>query len=245
MRGLIAGLTFVALLVVPAATAGGWTASVPFTNVVASTPFKGGGYAGYAPGATAPTPGSCRLGDYNANLSESWIAVQPGTENLVGTSKVFFEKFSTFYNFHLGSHTIVNGDAGRLEHRPGLRVRHDGHPGDAAELDEQHRPERRLRLPGPGVPDDASVQRLLGESAPQLEHRHRLQRRPRPELGEGQRWQAARACAQLVEPRVRLRRGQAVDRGQPLPDDEVRGSRLLGLVDLQRVLDEDQAGRLA
>jgi hypothetical protein len=109
MRGLIAGIAFAALLAVPAAGAGGWSTSVPFTNVVASTPFKGGGYAGYAPGATAPTPGSCRLGDYNANLSESWIAVQPGTENLVGTTKVFFEKFSTFYNFHLGSHTILNG----------------------------------------------------------------------------------------------------------------------------------------
>ena len=70
---------------------------------------QAGGYAGYDPGATAPNPGSCRLGDYNANLSESWISVQPGTENLVGTSKVFFEKFSTFYNFHLGSITFVNG----------------------------------------------------------------------------------------------------------------------------------------
>jgi hypothetical protein len=109
MRGLTAGLALLALLAVPAATAGGWSTSVPFSNVVASRPFKAGGYAGYAPGATAPSPGTCRLGDYNANLSESWIAVQPGTENLVGTSKVFFEKFSTFYNFHLGSHTIVNG----------------------------------------------------------------------------------------------------------------------------------------
>src|SRR5687768_2156038 len=94
----------VVLLASPAgSSAAGWSSGVPFTNAVASKPFKGGGYAGYAPGATAPTPGSCRLGDYNANLSESWIAVQPGTENLVGTSKVFFEKFSTFYNFHLGS----------------------------------------------------------------------------------------------------------------------------------------------
>ena len=72
-------------------------------------PTQGGGYPIPA-GSDAPVPGTCRLGDYNANLSESWIAVQPGTENLVGTSKVFFEKFSTFYNFHLGSHTIVNGE---------------------------------------------------------------------------------------------------------------------------------------
>ena len=86
-----------------------WSSAVPVTNTIANEPFKAGGYAGYDPGATAPNPGSCRLGDYNANLSESWLAVQPGTENLIGTSKVFFEKYSTYYNFHLGSHAIVNG----------------------------------------------------------------------------------------------------------------------------------------
>ena len=44
-----------------------------------------------------------------ARPAESWIAVQPGTENLVGTAKVFFETYSTFYDFHLGSFTIRNG----------------------------------------------------------------------------------------------------------------------------------------
>ena len=106
---LYAGLALLALAAAPGVPAVGWGSSVPYTNVVASKPFNGGGYAGYAPGATAPTPGSCRLGDYNANLSESWISVQPGTENLVGTSKVFFEKFSTFYNFHLGSISFQKG----------------------------------------------------------------------------------------------------------------------------------------
>ncbi len=91
------------------AQAGGWSSQVTVTNTVANTPFRGGGYAGYDPGATAPNPGSCRLGDYSANLSESWLAVKPGTETLVGTSKVFFEKYSTYYNFHLGAHTIING----------------------------------------------------------------------------------------------------------------------------------------
>ena len=84
------------------ALAAPWTASVTFTNQVASTPFRAGGYP-VPPGQTAPDPGTCRLGDYNANRSESWIAVKPGTEDLVGTSKVFFEQFSTFYDFHLGS----------------------------------------------------------------------------------------------------------------------------------------------
>jgi hypothetical protein len=104
--------TCLAAAVLPATRAAaqpdGWGSSVPFTNTVASQPFRAGGYP-VPEGATAPTPGTCRLGDYNANLSESWIAVQPGTENLIGTSKVFFEKYSTFYDFHLGSHRIVNG----------------------------------------------------------------------------------------------------------------------------------------
>jgi hypothetical protein len=109
MKRAIVTVIGLALAVAAPAAAGTWTSSVPFTNVIGNTPFQGGGYAGYDPGATAPNPGSCRLGNYNANLSESWIAVQPGTENLVGTSKVFFEKFSTFYNFHLGSHLFLNG----------------------------------------------------------------------------------------------------------------------------------------
>jgi hypothetical protein len=86
----------------------GWQSAVPVLNQVASSPFTGGGYP-VADGATAPVPGSCRLGLYNANRSESWLAVMPGTENLVGTSKAFFEKYSTFYDFHLGSYAIPNG----------------------------------------------------------------------------------------------------------------------------------------
>jgi hypothetical protein len=109
MKRVMAVVVALGAVAVPtSAAAGGWSSSVPFTNAVASSPFKGGGYP-VPPGSTAPLPGTCRLGDYNANLSESWLAVQPGTENLVGTSKVFFEKFSTFYMFHLGSHTIRNG----------------------------------------------------------------------------------------------------------------------------------------
>jgi hypothetical protein len=105
---------FIACLVVaafPVASidaASGWQAAVPVANQVASSPFVGGGYP-VPDGATAPVPGTCRPGMYNANRSESWVAVQPGTENLVGTSKAFFEKYSTFYDFHLGSYTIPNG----------------------------------------------------------------------------------------------------------------------------------------
>jgi hypothetical protein len=106
MRGLI--VVLLALAACASASAGGWSSSVPFTNQIASSPVQGGGYP-VPDGATAPTPGTCRLGNYNANRSESWIAVQPGTENLVGGSKFFFERWSTFYDFHLGSYSIPNG----------------------------------------------------------------------------------------------------------------------------------------
>jgi hypothetical protein len=106
MRGLI--VVLLALAACASASAGGWSSSVPFTNQIASSPVQGGGYP-VPDGATAPTPGTCRLGNYNANRSESWIAVQPGTENLVGASKFFFERWSTFYDFHLGSYSIPNG----------------------------------------------------------------------------------------------------------------------------------------
>ncbi len=71
-------------------------------------PVQGGGYP-VPPGSTKPLPGTCGPGPYNSNHSESWIAVDPGTETLVGNSKFFFSKYSTFYDFHLGSYTIENG----------------------------------------------------------------------------------------------------------------------------------------
>ncbi len=95
-----------ALAVVSSASAGSWTSNVPFTNVVASSPAPGWGY----PAADGkPVPGTCTSGPFNSNRSESWIAVDPGSENAVGVSKFFFDKYSTFYNFHLGAYTIENG----------------------------------------------------------------------------------------------------------------------------------------
>jgi hypothetical protein len=91
-----------------AAQAGTWTQTVPFTNQVASSPTAGGGYP-VPPGQTVPDAGTCRPGPFNANYSESWIAVDPGTENLVGSSKFFFDKYSTFYMFYNGSYRILNG----------------------------------------------------------------------------------------------------------------------------------------
>src|SRR3954469_6403578 len=89
------------------ASAATWDTPVA-TNVVADAPISGGGYP-VAPGSTRPDPGTCRPGLYNSNRSESWIAVMPGTEALVGTSKLFFENLSTFYDFHLGAFAIRNG----------------------------------------------------------------------------------------------------------------------------------------
>src|SRR5437868_14436671 len=70
-----------------------WASSVPFTNQVASSPTTGGGYP-VPPGQTFPNPGTCRAGLLDSNHSESWIAVKPGTEDLVGNSKFFFDKYS-------------------------------------------------------------------------------------------------------------------------------------------------------
>src|SRR6266511_2976102 len=119
MRKLVVALVAAgALSWAAAASAAGWQASVPFTNQVASSPTKGGGYPVPA-GRTAPLPGTCRSGLYNSNRSESWVAVEPGTENLVGVSKFFFEKFSTFYDFHLGSYAMPSGTPGQNTQIPG------------------------------------------------------------------------------------------------------------------------------
>ncbi|HEY3090873.1 MAG TPA: sialidase family protein [Jatrophihabitantaceae bacterium] len=91
-----------------AAPAGAWQSSVPFANVVASSPTAGAGYP-VPPGSRVPLAGTCRGGPFNANHSESWLAVKPGTEDLVGTSKFFFDKYSTFYMFYVGAYQILNG----------------------------------------------------------------------------------------------------------------------------------------
>jgi hypothetical protein len=95
-----------------------WQGSTSFTNVVASQPTRGGGYP-VPPGSRVPLAGTCRPGPYNANHSESWLAVDPGSENLVGTSKIFFDKYSTFYMFHLGAMTMPGGTPSTTTHVQG------------------------------------------------------------------------------------------------------------------------------
>ncbi len=105
------GAAALVLGVMPVASGVGgapWSGSAPFTNVVASSPTTGGGYP-VPSGSRVPLAGTCRPGPFNANHSESWIAVKPGTEDLVGSSKFFFDKYSTFYMFYLGAYQILNG----------------------------------------------------------------------------------------------------------------------------------------
>ena len=82
-----------------------WSSVVTFTNVIASSPVTGGGY----PAQPQYVPGTCGPQPLNSNRSESWIAVKPGTEDLIGNSKFFISKWSTYYDFHLGTYTILNG----------------------------------------------------------------------------------------------------------------------------------------
>jgi hypothetical protein len=104
----VALVALVALVAASAATADPWSSSVTFTNTVVSKPISGGGYP-VPPGATRPDPGTCGPQSLNSNHSESWLAVKPGGEDIIGNSKFFIGKWSTFYDFHLGTYTIVGG----------------------------------------------------------------------------------------------------------------------------------------
>jgi hypothetical protein len=104
----VASLVLGAAPFASASSGGTWSASVPFTNVVASSPTAGGGYPVPAR-SRVPLAGTCGPGPFNANHSESWLAVKPGTEDIVGTSKFFFDKYSTFYMFYNGAYQILGG----------------------------------------------------------------------------------------------------------------------------------------
>jgi hypothetical protein len=107
MRLALVAAVLVTLSFSLTAAAADWASPVG-SNVVADSVIVGGGYPVQA-GSTRPDPGTCRRGLYNSNRSESWLAVKPGTETLVAVSKIFFETYSTFYDFHLGAYAITNG----------------------------------------------------------------------------------------------------------------------------------------
>jgi hypothetical protein len=104
VRRLILALAVLGALVSATSASAAW--DYVGTNAVASSPVTGGGFADTPSGV--PDTSTCVTGTYT-NRSESWIANDPGTENLVGTSKFFFDIYSTFYNFYLGSYTILGG----------------------------------------------------------------------------------------------------------------------------------------
>ena len=88
-------------------------------NVVVSSPLNGGGYPVPA-GASLPTPGTCGPISLNSNHSESWLAVKPGTETLVGSSKFFVDRYSTWYDFYLGAYSMPNGSPDGNVQMPGF-----------------------------------------------------------------------------------------------------------------------------
>jgi hypothetical protein len=106
MKRLLVALAVLVALASAGSASAAW--NLVGTNVVASSPVAGGGYP-VPPGSTKPVPGTCGPQTLNSNHSESWLAVKPGTEDIVGSSKFFIGKWSTFYDFHLGSYTILGG----------------------------------------------------------------------------------------------------------------------------------------
>ena len=120
--------------------------------------------------------------------------------------------------------------------RPGhrLRLHLDRLTGKPSELDEQHRPQRRLRHPGSRVPGNVAVQRVLGEPAPERRHRRRLQRRPWAHVDGGQPWEVPESAPELNELEPRRRCRQAVDRGEPHRGQSLPGPRLRDVGRVQR-----------
>lgn len=89
-RRLVLATVAILLAVAPAATG-----APPAREQVVSSPFAAGGY----PGAE-PAPGTCITARYDANFSESVLAARPGSEQLAGASKAYFNKWSTFKAYH-------------------------------------------------------------------------------------------------------------------------------------------------
>jgi len=111
----LAALALLALAAVGQAAA----ATPTLENIVASSPVAGGGYP-VPPGATRPNEGTCGPISLNSNRSESWLAVKPGTETIVGSSKFFVDRYSTFYDFHLGAYSMPNGTPAGNVQMPGF-----------------------------------------------------------------------------------------------------------------------------
>jgi hypothetical protein len=94
----------------------GWSQAVPFRQQVVSSPVAGGGY----PGAK-PAPGGCVRARYDSNFSEGALALRRGTDQLVGASKAYFGRWSTFKSEHTVSFSLARHRTHR--HHGRLRAR--------------------------------------------------------------------------------------------------------------------------
>ena len=114
-------------------------------------------------------------------------------------------------------------------------------PRDAAELDEQHRPNVDFDTKGRAYQVTLPFNAFWDETKlhPNGAHRRLVQRRPRPTLGEGQRRrdleQSPNASAKQVG-HVEDKQWIAVNR---IPRQPVPGPRLRGVVGLQRLHEQD------
>ena len=106
-RGIVVVLAGLALgcgAVAAEARPAGWAPAGGVREQVVSSPVVAGGYPG-----EAPAPGGCVAGPYDANKSESALALRPGTEQLVGGAKAYFERWSTFKAQHTVSFAFGPG----------------------------------------------------------------------------------------------------------------------------------------
>ena len=151
MNGLLTlatlGAAVLVLAVSPvsgAPSSSGWSASVSFTNVVASSPTTGGGYP-VPPGSRVPR---------RRDLPRRPVQREPlrvlargqarnrGPRRLV---EVLLRQVLDLLHVLSRRHPDPGRDAVGQQPGSGLRLRLDRDAGDAAELDRHDRPERRLR----------------------------------------------------------------------------------------------------
>jgi hypothetical protein len=238
------GVAALALAVATIAGSSGgslWGASVPFGNVVTSSPTASGGYP-VSPGSRVPEAGTCRAGPFDANHSESWLAVRPGTEDLVGSSKFFFDKYSTFYMFYLGAYQIPGGT-------PSGNNRVQGY--DCVSTGTQEMPPSWTDTTDPNVDFDTTgrvYQTVLPFNsffdATKLHPDGEIDVSYSDDMGrhwvKGKRRQGARAAEQRLGKAGRARRGQAVGCRQPHPRQQVPRPRVRRLGRLQRRRRRDQ-----
>ena len=122
------------------------TPSAPTSSPTASSPAAA---IRSRPGATKPEPGTCRRGLYNATAPSRGSRSSPGRRRSSASrrsSSRTSARSTTSISARTRSRTARSTGQSQVQ---GYDCVSTGTQDDAAELDEQHRPERRLRHPGP------------------------------------------------------------------------------------------------